>query len=108
MKVLKTLIAVILGLFLLDFLLWSGGIVPLTNIGYRFISSAPDITINGKRLMYRGLVHDQNKEPYKKSDGNVQLYKSAGTPDQPPWIYVPAGNADKYYRYSYPRVPWKL
>lgn len=103
-------ICTVVGLLLLsEIILWSSGRVGLINTANRFISGAPNVEIQGKRLSYQGTIQSSlsNLDEYTSSDEGEALYKAKGTPPNPPWIYVKK-DSNTFFRYKIPHVPWRI
>ncbi|OMF34681.1 hypothetical protein BK133_11765 [Paenibacillus sp. FSL H8-0548] len=103
------ILLIILLLVLIDSVIYLTGNVGIINNTYRAIAGAPALKINGDRMSYNGKVRLQSNqlEEYRLSDSNMKLFKANDTPEIPPWIYLKE-EGEVYFRYKFPKVPWKL
>lgn len=80
------------------------GLVPVWNRTYRLLSGAPAVHVGGQLLIYSGRfpTSEEYLVPYTRSDKALQLYKARGTPELPPWVFVPR-HGEPSFRYKRPR-----
>ncbi|WP_405153609.1 hypothetical protein [Paenibacillus sp. FSL K6-0108] len=106
----KSIIILIIILFMSELVMLFSGKVGVLNTMRRVTSGAPHVVLKGQTLSYQGKVNFddiQSVEGYSTSDEGAVLYKAKGTPISPPWIYVRKENTT-FFRYKLPKLPWKL
>lgn len=108
-KVFYALITLFILLILTETTIWLSGKIGIINHSIRVMEGAPIVKVNGQTLSYQGTVIINSNEivEYKLSDDNTKLFKAKGTPDNPPWVFL-YKEGDNYYRYKFPKIPWKL
>ncbi len=85
-------------------LMWNNH-VTLYASAKRIIAGAPVIQINGHDWAYVDTVEENPKflEVYQnKETSQRSLYKAAGTPSNPPFVFVKK-EGNLYYKYKYPQ-----